>query len=150
MRTLGVNGAGEVLYLALALDGKILDVEPYAVAEPDGLAADQRLVAVRDRISRILTTHAVDRLRILDAEPQYKASYAALRIRIALESIALLASAECGVDAARLSRPKVKSLLGMTGPGALGTRVSEVTEAVGGSWSKKRDMAALVALAGQK
>lgn len=150
MRTLGINGAGNVLYLAVAEDDRILDLEPYSVTEPEGLASDQRLISVRDRFKRILATHSVQRVRVLDAETQYKTTYAALRDRMAMETVALMASAESGVDACRLSRQKVKSLLGLTGPGALGTRVQEVTEPIGGHWARKRDLAALVALAGGK
>lgn len=150
MRTIGINGASDLLYLALAVDGEIMDVEPYTVSEPRGLVADQRLVSVRDEILRVIKTHSVERVRVLDAETSYTATYATLRVRLTLEAIALLACAEAGVDARRLSRPKVKSLLGLTGRGALATRVAEVVSPVGGSWTRKRDLAALAALASEK
>ena len=150
MRTLGINGAGDVLYLALAVDGAIVDVEPYTVTEPGGLATDERLVAVREQVKRILVSHSVDRVCVLDAEAQYKATYASMRDRITLEAVALLASAEAEVEAFRVSRAKTRSLLNLSADGPLSTRVPEVTKPVGGSWSKKRDLAALVALAGEK
>jgi hypothetical protein len=150
MRTLGVNGVSDVLYLAFALDGEIVDVQPYSISEPAGLAADQALVSVRDEVVRLLGTHNVNRVRVLDAEPSYSASYAAMRGRLTLEAIVLLASAEARIDARRLSRAKVKSLLGLPKAGSLGTHVGSVVTPVGKSWSKKRDLAALVALAGEK
>lgn len=72
MRTLGVNGAGELLFLAVAEDGKVLDEEPYAFAEPAGLPSGRRLSAMRDEAEKLVRSLDVARVRILDPETSYQ------------------------------------------------------------------------------
>lgn len=151
MRALGVNGSGKALYLSVAVDGKVEDAQPYTLAEPAGLAADMQLPALRDEVVRILQALNISRVRVLDAEPNYKASYSSLQPRIALESVVLLAAADAGVEGGRLTRARLRSLLELPRGGGLKTHVAAVTSAVGGSWSpNKRDLAALAALAAVK
>lgn len=150
MRTLGVSGSSNALFLAVAENGVIEDARPYTVSEPAGLAPNDQLVAVRDEVTRILEAFGISRLRVLDAESSYSASYAALRPRVTLEAVVLLAAAETGVDAGRQTRGRVRSLLGLPRSGSLASHVRSVTPPVGGSWTNKRDLAALVALAAEK
>lgn len=151
MRTLGVNGAGASLYLAVAQDGVILDVAPYIFAEPSGLAACDRLPALRDRAEKTVKSLGVERVRILDPEVTYKAAAVSLLDRIALETVFALGAADAGVDCERLPRPTLRSLLALPKKGALIDLVTGVTPRTGPHWSPgKRDLAALAAIAAEE
>lgn len=151
MRTLGVHGAGECLYMSVADDGLVVDVQPYTFHEPTGLPAMRRLAVLRDDAYKTLTSLGVERVRILDAEATYSTRIAAVHQRIALETILALSAAEAGIDCARLSRPKARSLLSLPMKGELVGLVGDVTGKVGGQWSpRKRDLAAMAAIAASR
>lgn len=114
MRTLGVNGAGGILYLAMAEDDRVVDLQPYTFEVPQGLPESQRLIRLRSEASKLVEELGVTRVRVLDAESSYKDSYAALRGRITLETVLMLGCLEACVDTARLSRARTRSLLGLS------------------------------------
>lgn len=151
MRTLGVHGAGDVLYLSVADENGIADEGPYTFEDPAGLAAARRLPTLRDEAQKIVNSLGVERVRILNPESNYKTTITSVHTRIALETVLALGSAEAGVDCDRLSRPAVRSLLSLPKKGELVSLVDQVTEKVGPHWSpRKRDLAALVAVAAQR
>lgn len=151
MRTLGVHAAGNVLYLAVAQDGEIVETEPYTFENPAGLAAAQRLPALRNEAQKIVTLLGVSRVRVLNAETNYKTSIAAVHTRIELETLLALGAAEAGVDCDRMTRPTLRSLLSLPKKGELVLMVTEVADKVGPHWSpRKRDLAALAALAAER
>lgn len=151
MRTLGVNGAGEALYLAVAQDGEILDVEPYTFA---GLPSARRLAAMRDEAEKLVRSLDVARVRILDPETSYQCAAVAMQQRYALETLLALGAAEAGADCDRLSRAGARSVLGLPRSGQLAklvSDVSDVTDKVGKHWSPgKRDLAAIAAVAANR
>lgn len=151
MRTLGVNGAGEVLYLAVAEDGEVLDVEPSTFSQPAGLAFGDRLAAMRDEADKLVVSLSVARVRILDPEATYKPPAVSVRARFALETILALGAAGAGADCDRMSRASARSLLGLPKRGGLAAMATEVTPKVGKHWAPgKRDLAALAALAADR
>ena len=151
MRVLGVNAASNVLWLACAGPDGLLDVDPTDVRLPTGLETGKQLLAARDDMVRIFRGHDVDRVRLLGAEATYKASYTSFVPRLTMETIVALAAAEADIDFVRLPRPKVRSILGLPKTGALETHVGKVCDSQPPHWSpKKRDLAALAALAGTR
>lgn len=87
MRVLGVNGAGDALYVAVADDGAVVDLQPHTFEFPAGTAADQQVAGARHDMERVLRSLNAERVRILDGEPTYKATVQQLRRRIALETL---------------------------------------------------------------
>ncbi len=150
MRTLGVNGASDTLFLAVAEDGTVLDVEPYTFSEPAGLPSERRLPAMRDEAEKLVRSLAVARVRILDPETAYKCAAVTMRTRYALETLLALGAAEAGAECDRLSRAAARSVLGLPRSGQLASLVSEVTSKAGKHWSGKRDLAALAAIAADR
>lgn len=150
MRTLGVNGAGESLFLAVAEDGTVLDEEPYSFAEPAGLPSNRRLPAMRDEAEKLVRSLDVARVRILDPETSYQCAAVSMQKRFALETLLALGAAEAGADCDRLSRAGARSVLGLPKRGKLAELVPEVTERVGKHWAGKRDLAALAAIAAER
>lgn len=151
MRTLGVNGAGESLFLAVAEDGTVLDEEPYAFAEPAGLPTGRRLSAMRDEAEKLVRSLDVTRVRILDPETSYQCAAVSMQKRFALETLLALGAAEAGADCDRLSRAAARSVLGLSRSGQLAKLVPEVTGKVGKHWGPgKRDLAALAAIAADR
>jgi len=90
----------------------------------------------------------VQRVRVLDAETTSRGTYASLVPRIAMETAVLLGATAAGVDAARLTRKRVRSLLGLPTGGPLRDLVGDQLVKSGKHWGPdKRDVAALAALA---
>src|SRR5450631_1339925 len=147
VRTLGVSGAGDVLYLAVAVDGQILDIAPYTFEEPVGIEEAKRLAALHNEAAKLVGALGVERVRLLDAESSYSASYAALKKRIAVETVLMLGCSDAGAEAGRVSRAKLRSLLGLPRGGTLLSLVPSITPPVGPKWARKRDLAALTAIA---
>jgi len=151
MRTLGVNGAGEVLYLAVAENGEIVDAAPHTFEAPAGLAAGERLPALRDQAEKTVKAFKVERVRVLDPETSWQTAAVSVQARFALETILALGAADAGVDCDRLSRAALRSLLGLPRKGELVKLAGEVTSRVGPHWGpRKRDLASLAALAAEK
>lgn len=150
MRTLGVNGAGDTLYLAVADDGEIVDVDPYSFAEPTGIAAVQRYGALRAEAEKLVRTLGVQRVRILDPESNYAPAAVSVQKRHALETLLYLGACDAGADTDRLSRSKCRSLLDLPKKGPIAGMVKDVTAPVGPHWGRKRDLAALAAIAACK
>jgi hypothetical protein len=151
VRTLGVNGAGDVLYLAAADDGTLVDVEPYTFVEPAGLAAAERYKALRALAEKVVRSSGVERVRILDPELSYQAPVVSVQARIALETLLMLGATDAGVDCARLSRTSLRTVLGLPKKGQIVDMVGDVTGKVGPHWGpRKRDLAALAAIAASR
>ena len=147
MRTLGVNGAGDTLYFAVADSGEVLDLDPYVFAEPTGIPAVRRYAALRAEGEKVVRSLEVERVRILDPETTYAPPAVSVQKRFALETLLHLGACDAGVDCDRMSRARCRSLLELPKKGALPDLVKEATEKVGPHWARKRDLAALAALA---
>ncbi len=147
-RVLGINVAGSTAYLALCDDAEITNDKPEKLVAPDGLAADSGTLAFLDDIGRVLGQLRVERVRVLDPEPTYSTSVQSVVPRITIETLFLLAAWQRGLDAGRISRARIRSLLDLGRSGSLSSLAASVTKPVGSSWTGKRDLAALAALAG--
>lgn len=150
MITLGVNGTTDQAFLALVHDDTVLDVQPYALHLAQGLTAGEPLLALRDETAKILRRTTVGQVRILDAEANSPASYAALTRRLTIESVIAFAAAELGISCERRTRASMRSAFGFPRAGSLSSHIKTKIAPVGQAWTNKRDLAALVALAGNR
>lgn len=150
VKTLGVNGTNDRAYLAVARDGEVIDTQPYSVSLATGMPDGEQLITLRDEIVRLLEVHRIDRVRILDAESNYQSSYSALTGRLTIETVIALAASEKEIDCLRLTRRRVRSILEIEIKGKLSVEAARSYPIVGGSWTGKRDLAALAAIAGNR
>jgi hypothetical protein len=148
--TLGVNGTTEQAFLAVVNDETVLDVPPYALRLAQGLTAGEPLLALRDETAKLLQVMMIDRVRILDAETNSPASYVPLTRRLTIESVIAFAAAERGINCERRTRASMRSVFGFPRTGPLSSHVRAVIAPIGQAWTNKRDLAALVALAGNR
>jgi hypothetical protein len=148
--TLGVNGTTDQAFLALVDDDTVLDVQPYALRLAQGLTAGGPLLALRNETAKLLQVNAVDQVRILDVEATYRPPYVALILRLTIESVIAFAAAELWINCARRTRASMRSVFDFPKTGALSGHVKAVIARVGQAWPNKRDLAALVALAGNR
>jgi hypothetical protein len=148
--TLGVNVAGDCAYLAVVDDSIVVDAEPYSLRVPRGLEDGAGLVALRDDLRKILGTHGIGRVRVLDPESNHKGAYVSFAQRYTIETLIVFAGAEQGLDTARISRSSVRSALSLPRSGPLQSHVSGLLDAIGPYWTNKRDLAGLAALAGSR
>jgi hypothetical protein len=119
MRVLGVNAAAARAYLACADNGELVEVDPHVIEFPAGLEAGKRLPATKDDLSRLFERLRVARVRVLTPEATYTSTYKSLIPRLTMETLVALAAAERDIDCARLSRRRVRSLLGLPVAGSL-------------------------------
>lgn len=148
MRVLGVNGSTITLWVAVVDDDESVVADgPIQIPLPNDASHAMQLDLVRNDATRLLQSHEIDRVRILDAEPTGQPSYAQLIKRIGMESALVLAAHDIGVDVDRFSRAHVRSLLALGRTGTLTSHAGRLLEAASPHWSTKRDLAALVALA---
>ena len=146
MRTLGVNVANDLAYLAVADAQEVVDMTPGVVKFAEGLPQDEKLTALRDEVRKIIAVNKVTRVNILSAESTYKATYPQMTTRITIETIFALAAAESGISCRRVSRPFVRSALDLPKSGKLAPLADSYTSPVGSSWNGKRSLAAVAAL----
>jgi hypothetical protein len=147
---MGVNGTADQAFIAVVDDETILDVQPYAIHLAQGLAAGEPLLALRDETAKLLRLTKVDRVRILDAEPNSRTSYVALTRRLTIESIIAFTAAELEINCERRTRASMRSVFGLPRAGSLSSHIKGTIAPVGRAWTNKRDLAALVALAGNR
>ena len=160
MITLGVNATTDQAFLAVVDGETVVDIEPASLRLAQGLSpgqlrpprvVGQQLLALRDESARLIRAASVQRVRILNAEPsRFSTSYASLIPRLTLESVIAFAAAELGIDCDRRTRASLRSSFDLPREGTLASHVGSVLNFAGKSWTNKRDLAALAALAGNR
>jgi len=151
MRVLGANGTGDTRWLACSDHDGLIDLMPFQVKLRRALESGEALVAVRDDIRRVLRGAAVERVVLLSAgnNGRHKLGYHAEVPRITMETAVPFAATEEGMDFVRVSRAAAKSWLGLPAEGDSEAYVDDVIKTLQAShWKKKRDLAAMVAVAG--
>lgn len=147
--TLGVNVAGSIAYTVLVEDGQVLDCGPHAVSPGDMLGSVAGLAKFAEEVSRQLSIWGAAKLVILEPESTYKGSYKNFVDRIGIETILLMSAHRAGIASYRLSRQKVRSILGLGRGATFEALAAGRLTPVGPHWKNKRDCAALAALAGE-
>jgi hypothetical protein len=148
--TMGVNVAGGTAFVALVEDSQLLDEPPYTLAPPEIHGAVAGLSKFEEDVSRQLNLWDVRKLVVLEPETSYKAPYSGFVDRIGVESVLLLSAHRSDIPTFRISRQKVRSLLGLGRGLSFEALASQRLTPVGPHWKNKRDCAVLAALAGDK
>lgn len=148
---LGVNCTSGYTNLAIAADGRLIDVKPERYELPSG-ESSARLNGFFEETGRILAELKPTKLIMLEAgnNPRAKPAMATIEARVTMETLVRLAAVRAGVDVEMLSRKACRSRLGIEPKGDLGDHADEVTEPQGHHWNQGRSLAALAALAGGK
>lgn len=151
LRCLGVNAAQGRLWLCLVHDDKPIETSPESMSLLEGQQAGYDLIAFQRECLRVLSRLSPGLVVILEPETTAKLSYRATRDRLAAETILALAAAEAGIECQRSARASLRSRLEVPRSGSLKDHVpSVVPQPVGKSWSGRRDLAALAAIAARK
>ncbi|HET7571787.1 MAG TPA: hypothetical protein VFJ77_03860 [Gaiellaceae bacterium] len=143
-RTIGIECKKQEVYVALAEDGALLDVEPQRLQVPAIHEQSARLRGFLDAFGRVLAELQPDSVNILQPETVYSASYGEIAPKAALETLIRLACVDVGVPVQMLHRATVRSSLG--GKGKLDELIAEKIEPVGKYWNAGRKYAAAAAL----
>ncbi|MFC7500898.1 hypothetical protein [Nocardioides sp. GCM10030258] len=108
-------------------------------------------MAARDDVRRVLRNLSIGRVVLLSAgnDGRHKMGYHAAEPRITMEAVVAFAAAEDDIPFVRVSRPTAKVWLDLPATGGIETYVDELIAAPQSPhWKKKRDLAAMAALAG--
>lgn len=148
MKVLGVNATSTHIFLATIENGAVIPGLPERLDIPNGVSLNSDLLAMRDEIRRRITQIAPDAMAVLFGEIVRKATHPAWTPRVAAETLVRIVAAEGDIPSEILTRPKVRSLLGLPSKGKLESHViSVLPTTVGSHWSAGRNLAALAALA---
>lgn len=146
-----MNSTGATMWLAVVEDGELIDTTPYRLDVGAGLEKGQQLVALLADCKRVLTDLSPDSVVVLEPEAMGKFTFRQSRDRVTGEVLLSVAAAQLDVPCRYVSRPTVKSRLGLGSAGKLVSHVeSVVPSALSPHWKGKRDLAALVALSGEE
>lgn len=150
MRVLGINGTGETLWLAHAVDGELVEFDPYSFRLPQGLERARALRAGAEELAAVVRRCDVDNVVLLEPEVT-RSTYQSLLARMSVEIVAEFAAAEAKVAFVRLTRAKLRSKLGLPKSGAVNGYADEViVKPQSPHWKKERDLAAMAAVATSK
>lgn len=151
MRVLGVSGTGEILWLACADDDGLVECPSFRIDRPAGLESGDGLIAAREDACRVMRALDVERVVLLSAgnDGRHPMGYHAAVPRITMEAVVAFAAAEEGIPFDRVSRPTAKVWLGLPAAGSIDDYVNDlIATPQNPYWKKKRDLAAMAALAG--
>jgi len=148
-RSLGIWAKKEEVYLAVAEDGVLVDVDPQRVEAPSIMDEHERLdgflASIRDAVADLTP----DAVRILQPEQVYQAGYSEFAPRITLEALVRLACVQAGVPVEVLHRATARSRMGLPRGGSLDAAIDANLESVGRYWNAGRKYAAIAALASE-
>lgn len=151
MRTLGASATGPTIWLAVIEDGELRNTSPYHLEAGAGLERGQQLVALLADCTRILNELKPDAVVVLDPEGNGRFTFFQSRDRVTGEVLLSLAAAQLDIPCRYLSRATVKSRLNLGSAGKLASHADNLfPEPLRPHWKDKRDLAALVAKAGQE
>lgn len=142
-----MNSAANHLWLACAVDGKLVPTDPCSLSMPSGLESGDQLVEMLAGSARVLRDAGAERVVILDPETNAQMSFKTARSRVTGETLLALAAAQSNIPCERASRAQVRSVLGLSRSGRLSSLVQTVVVTpLSPYWRDKRDLAALAAL----
>lgn len=144
-RSLGIWAKKDEVYLAVADDGVLVDVEPQRVEVPSIMDENERLDGFLTSIRHAVDELKPDAVRILQPEQIYQASYGEFAPKITLEALVRLACLQVGVPVEVLHRATARARTGLQGP--LDAAIEANLDRSGKYWSTGRKYAAVAALA---
>ena len=146
-RSLGIWAKKQEVYLAVAEDGVVVEVEPQRIEAPSVMEENERLDGFLTSIRHAIDEVSPDAVRILQPEQVYEASYSEFAPRITLEALVRLACVQAGVPVEVLHRMTPRSRTGLPRRGSLDDLISANVDPVGKYWNAGRKYAAVAALA---
>ncbi len=148
-RSLGVWAKKQEIYLAVAEEGELQDVDPQKIDAPSIMEANARLGGFVTSFRHALNDIAPEAVRILQPEQTYQASYSDFAPKLALETVVRLVCSETDVPVEMLHRTTARSRLGYARSGSLDSHIEESLRSVGRYWNAGRKYAAVAALAAE-
>lgn len=147
-RSLGVNCSGTYVFVALAIDGILVDVRSSSrLSWPAGSGDAERLQEMLDDLKTMLSELGPETVELLLPEGKGpSSSHRQLTPRISLETLLRLACVQLGIDVELLSRPTLRSRLGLPKKGTLSDHVEAALDPVGPYWTTGRSLASAAAL----
>jgi hypothetical protein len=144
VRVLGMNCAPRVAYLAVIEDGSLDPDAPERLQAPAGLETGDGLLECIREVKRVLGQARAEQVALLLPE----ANAAPSSERTELETLIRVAAAEEGTRVDLLSRPTVRSRLGLPRSGSLDTHIQLGAGPESGHyWRKGRALAVMAAKA---
>ncbi len=147
-RSLGVWAKKQEIYLAVAEDGELVDVDPQRIEAPSIMEENERLGGFLTSVRHALDDLSPDEVRILQPEQTYQASYSEFAPKVALETAVRLVCDERNIPVEVLHRTTARSRLGFGRSGSLDSHVESLVS-VGKYWNAGRKYAAVAALAAE-
>jgi hypothetical protein len=142
-----VNATSGTLWFVLAVDGALQNPDPISFELAAGKTRAEALGAGQDELASFLARNQVDAVALAEAASA-QSTYQRLLDRMTVELVLEFGAAKAGVDVRRVSRQKIKSLLGLKGRGNTSQFAEEhIPSPLAPYWLKKRDVAAMAALA---
>lgn len=142
MRVLGMNCAPKVAYLAVIEDGTVDADAPERLQAPAGLETGEGLLECIREAKRILGQARAEQIALLLPE----ATAAPSPERTELETLIRVAAAEEGTQVNLVSRPTVRSRLGLPRSGSLDAHIAAGAGMESGHyWKKGRALAVMAA-----
>lgn len=139
------------MWLAAAAGDTVAATDPIKLELPTGLEAGKQLSALAEDTERVLLALGINNVVILDPEPNNRLTFAQSRRRVTGETLVALAAARLDCSCDHLSRRRLRSLLDLPAGGDLSTLSATLIDSpLAPHWKKKRDLAALAALAGER
>ncbi len=150
--TVGVNCNSEHAFVAVAVDGRIVDRAPERLELP-AMEESERLDVFIEDVARELKALGPDRISVLkhDHMKGQPVKVAALESRVVLETLVRLAAVKAGIPVEMTHRRTVRARLDCGFDGSLEDHLDQVIPtAVGQYWRAGRGLAAMAALGLQK
>jgi hypothetical protein len=149
VKVLGVTCTGTSVFFAVSNAGEVLSGPPERVDVASLYDASTELEATLTEVGRVIAQVRPDLVTVLMPE-YYKASYAEIAPRAALETLVRLAAVRADVPVEMIARQTVRARLKLPVDGKLSTHVAmRIAQPAGKYWTAGRDVAALAALAGE-
>jgi hypothetical protein len=150
VKVVGVTCSAKTALLTGVENGSVIPMDVQKIDVAYQYEASREFVATQREVERGLAQPQPDLVVLLKPELMVRWTYDAVAPRVALETLVRLAAVAAGIPIDVLSRPTVRSRLGLPRSGDLASHVTAcIPEPVGPYWSAGRDVAALAALAGE-
>ena len=149
MRVLGVHCSSTHPFLAVAVDGMVVNEPPYRLEPASSTDEEHALWETLDTFGQALDEIRPERIHLLlpESAETTRQTHSRWRIRIEMETLLRLAAARRDLPLDRLARPTVRSRLGLATRGNFEATVREAIDEVGPYWGAGRAAAAAAALA---
>ncbi|KQY55819.1 hypothetical protein ASD11_15050 [Aeromicrobium sp. Root495] len=147
LRVLGANATAGTLWFVIADDAVLSTPDTVSFQLASGKSRSDALRAGADELAAFLQRHKVDRVALAEPQPT-QTTYQSLLGRMTVEIVLEFGASAVGIELERVSRQRIKASLGLDGRGSTSDFAKTyIDEPLAPHWTKKRDVAAMAALA---